>query len=82
MTLPAEMRYIAHTCGGPEVLHLATGAVPRPDSGEVLIRVQAAGVNGPDVHQRTGAYPPPPGANPVLGWRWPGKSLTQTNARR
>jgi alcohol dehydrogenase-like protein len=39
--------------------------VPRPD--EVLIRVQAAGVNRPDVSQRQGSYPPPPGASPILG---------------
>ena len=65
MSLPADMRYIAS--GGPEVLGLATGPVPQPGPGEVLIRVQAAGVNGPDLFQRRGAYPPPPGASPVLG---------------
>jgi NADPH2:quinone reductase len=67
MPLPNEMRYVAHTSGGPEVLHIATGPVPAPAPGEVLIRVQAAGVNRPDVQQRLGAYPPPPGASPLLG---------------
>ncbi len=43
------------------------GPVPSPAAGEVLIRVAAAGVNGPDVAQRAGSYPPPPGASPHLG---------------
>lgn len=67
MPVPAQMRQIAHTPGGPEVLHVTTGPVPAPGPGEVLIRVQAAGVNRPDVQQRLGAYPPPPGASPLLG---------------
>lgn len=46
---------------------LAHGPVPIPKNNEVLIRVQAAGVNRPDVQQRKGAYPPPPGASPILG---------------
>src|SRR5207302_1331664 len=46
---------------------LATGPVPRPAAGEVLIRVAAAGVNRPDILQRTGNYPPPPGASPIPG---------------
>jgi NADPH2:quinone reductase len=66
--IPDTMRYVsAATAGGPEVLALATTAVPRPAPDEVLIRVQAAGVNRPDVLQRMGAYPPPPGASPILG---------------
>ena len=67
MPVPLEMRHIAHTSGGPEVLHLATGPVPQPGPGEVLIRVMAAGVNRPDVQQRLGVYPPPAGASPLLG---------------
>ncbi len=67
MPIPTQMRHIAHTAGGPEVLHIATGPVPAPAPGEVLIRVQAAGVNRPDVQQRMGSYPPPPGASPLLG---------------
>lgn len=66
--LPKDMRHIAMTApGGPEVLTLATGPVPRPAAGEVLIRVAAAGINRPDILQRTGNYPPPPGASPILG---------------
>ncbi len=67
MPVPTEMRQIAHTSGGPEAMQIATGPVPAPAPGEVLIRVQAAGVNRPDVQQRLGAYPPPPGASPLLG---------------
>jgi putative PIG3 family NAD(P)H quinone oxidoreductase len=46
---------------------MAEGPVPTPGPGEVLIRVAAAGVNRPDVAQREGKYPPPPGASPILG---------------
>jgi putative PIG3 family NAD(P)H quinone oxidoreductase len=53
--------------GGPEVLVLARGPVPRPGPGEVLVKVHAAGINRPDVMQRTGGYNPPPGASPVPG---------------
>jgi NADPH2:quinone reductase len=66
--IPQVMSYIqANGAGGPEVLQLATGPVPTPKPDEVLIRVQAAGVNRPDVAQRQGSYPPPPGASPILG---------------
>jgi NADPH2:quinone reductase len=62
------MRYVAATAaGGPEVLQPATTGVPRPAADELLIRVLAAGVNRPDVAQRRGLYPPPPGASPILG---------------
>jgi NADPH2:quinone reductase len=68
MPIPQTMTYVQATAaGGPEVLSLATGPVPRPKPDEVLIRVQAAGVNRPDVAQRQGSYPPPPGASPILG---------------
>jgi len=67
MSLPTEMRHIAHEAGGPELMRVATGPVPSAKAGEVLIRVAAAGVNRPDVQQRKGAYPPPPGASPLLG---------------
>lgn len=53
--------------GDPEVLQLQTQPVPEPGPGEVLIRVAAAGVNRPDVMQRKGLYPPPPGATDVPG---------------
>jgi putative PIG3 family NAD(P)H quinone oxidoreductase len=53
--------------GGPEVLQPVERPVPRPGDGEVLIRVAAAGVNRPDVMQRRGLYPPPPGAPSIPG---------------
>ena len=66
--IPQTMRYIAATApGGPEVLVPGTTNVPQPAADEVLIRVQAAGVNRPDVMQRKGLYPAPPGASPIIG---------------
>lgn len=53
--------------GGPEILVPVRRPVPSPGPGQVLIRVAAAGVNRPDVAQRTGRYPPPPGAPSILG---------------
>lgn len=53
--------------GGPEVLRAVERPVPRPSAGEVLVRVDAAGVNRPDVLQRLGTYPPPPGASDIPG---------------
>ena len=53
--------------GGPEVLQPVERPVPRAGPGEVLIRVEAAGVNRPDVMQRLGFYPPPPGAPTIPG---------------
>jgi len=55
------------TPGGPEVLRAETLPVPLPGPGQVLIRVAYAGVNRPDVIQRYGLYPPPPGASPIPG---------------
>ncbi len=53
--------------GGPDVLRLTTRPLPTPAAGEVLIKVAAAGVNGPDMMQRKGLYPPPAGASDLLG---------------
>jgi NADPH2:quinone reductase len=53
--------------GGPEVLVLREAEAPRAAPGDVVIEVFAAGVNRPDVVQREGRYPPPPGASPILG---------------
>jgi NADPH2:quinone reductase len=53
--------------GGPEVLKPEALPIPRPEAGQVLIKVEAAGVNRPDVLQRQGAYPPPPGAPATPG---------------
>lgn len=66
--IPDMMRAIDPDApGGPEVLRLVERPVPRPGAGEVLIRVAAAGVNRPDILQRKGGYPPPPGAPSILG---------------
>jgi putative PIG3 family NAD(P)H quinone oxidoreductase len=66
--IPEQMRYVGLAApSDPEVLTRATGTVPRPAAGEVLIRVAAAGINRPDILQRTGNYPPPPGASLILG---------------
>lgn len=66
--LPSDMAYVrADGAGEPEVLALARGPLPEPKQGEVLIKVAAAGVNRPDVMQRKGMYPPPPGAPETLG---------------
>jgi putative PIG3 family NAD(P)H quinone oxidoreductase len=55
------------TPGGPEVLKPKSMPTPKPGQGQVLIKVAAAGVNRPDVAQRMGAYPPPPGHSPLPG---------------
>ncbi|MCL6699561.1 NAD(P)H-quinone oxidoreductase [Sphingomonas sp. NSE70-1] len=53
--------------GGPEQLRLASRPTPKPGKGELLVKVAAAGVNRPDVLQRRGLYPPPPGASDIPG---------------
>jgi NADPH:quinone reductase len=66
--IPEMMRaVVAEGSGGPEVLKVVQRPVPRPGDGEILVRVKAAGVNRPDVIQRQGGYPPPPGASDILG---------------
>lgn len=66
--VPGEMTAIGFDQpGGPDVLRPETVAVPRPGEGQVLLRVAWAGVNRPDVAQRQGLYPPPPGASPLPG---------------
>jgi NADPH:quinone reductase len=66
--LPATMTAIEISePGGPEVLKPVSRPLPLPGSGEVLIQVAAAGVNRPDVMQRQGSYPPPPGASDIPG---------------
>jgi NADPH:quinone reductase len=67
-TVPDTMIVVeADGLGGPEVLKPAERPVPETGAGEVLIKVEAAGVNRPDVMQRLGLYPPPPGAPSTLG---------------
>ena len=66
--LPKQMQVIEISApGGPEVLRVAMQPVPQPKTGEVLIKVAAAGVNRPDVLQRLGRYPVPAGASPLPG---------------
>ncbi len=66
--LPQQMQVVEMSAaGGPEVLRTATQPVPQPGTGEVLVKVTAAGVNGPDMMQRKGLYPAPAGASPLLG---------------
>jgi len=67
-TLPTQMTAIGIKApGGPEALVPEQRPVPTPGEGEILIRVRAAGVNRPDVMQRKGLYPPPPGASDIPG---------------
>ncbi len=66
--LPQTMRHVDLSApGGPEAMKIVEGPVPQPKAGDVLVKVAAAGVNRPDVAQRQGTYPPPPGASPILG---------------
>ncbi len=66
--LPEIMRQIRFSgTGGPEVIAVETAPLPSPGPGQVLIEVVAAGVNRPDVAQRAGLYPPPPGATEIPG---------------
>ena len=67
-SLPGSMKVVAATGpGGPEVLQAAERPVPKLESGELLVKVAAVGVNGPDIWQRKGLYPPPAGAPDLLG---------------
>ena len=67
-SLPAVMRTVEiGAYGGPEVLKPSSRPLPEPQAGEVLIKVAAAGVNRPDLLQRQGHYPPPPGASELPG---------------
>ena len=68
MSVPKEMAVVEIAApGGPEQLKPAVRPVPEPGAGEVLVRVAASGVNRPDVMQRQGRYPPPPGASDLPG---------------
>ena len=68
MTLPTEMNAIEiSSFGGPEVLRPAKRPLPQLGPDEVLIKVAAAGINRPDILQRTGGYAPPPGASDLPG---------------
>jgi hypothetical protein len=67
-TPPATMSAVAIAApGGPEVLKATELPTPKPAAGQLLVKVAAAGVNRPDVAQRMGVYPPPPGHSPLPG---------------
>ncbi|MDM9626744.1 NAD(P)H-quinone oxidoreductase [Rhizobium sp. S152] len=68
MPLPTHMRFVdLPRLGAPEVMTIATGPLPVPGEGQILVRTEAIGVNRPDVAQRQGSYPPPKDASPILG---------------
>jgi putative PIG3 family NAD(P)H quinone oxidoreductase len=79
-----KMRAIAITGGkgAAEALHLASASRPIPAAGQILIAVEAAGVNRPDILQRLGFYPPPPGAPETLGLEVAGEVLVGTGRWR
>jgi putative PIG3 family NAD(P)H quinone oxidoreductase len=82
--LPAQMTVVAISKpGGPEVLVPEQRPLPQPGPDEILVKVQAAGVNRPDVAQRSGAYPPPPGASDLPGLEIAGEVVAVgSNAKR
>ena len=79
-TVPSQMTAIAvREPGGPDVLIAQTRPVPAPGPGEVLVKIAAAGVNRPDVMQRQGLYPPPPGASEIPGLEIAGEVVALGN---
>jgi len=78
MAVPETMRHVAIAQpGAPGVMQIAHGPVPQPRADEVLIEVAYAGVNRPDCLQRSGSYPPPPDASPILGLEVAGKVVAR-----
>lgn len=74
MSVPSSMSYVGLSeHGGPDNLAVTEGRTPEVRPGEILVRVEAAGINRPDVLQRKGDYPPPPDASPILGLEVAGK---------
>ncbi len=83
MMIPATMRHAAVSgAGGPEVIHVAEGPVPKPGAGEVLIRVLAAGVNRPDVLQRRGPTRRRRAPARCSAWRSPARSSSSATASK
>ncbi len=81
MTLPKQMKTVEmREPGGPDVLQCGTRPLPDLQPHEVLIKVTAAGVNGPDLVQRRGHYPPPKGASDLLGLEVSGQIIALGNA--
>jgi putative PIG3 family NAD(P)H quinone oxidoreductase len=82
MILPHTMIAIDPAApGGPEVLQPVERPVPVPGPGELLVRVEAAGINRPDIMQRLGLYPPPPGATSIPGLEIAGTVVAGDEAR-
>ena len=82
-TVPTMMKAISIAePGGPAVLRAIDYPVPHPGTSEVLVRVHAAGVNRPDVLQRLGRYPVPPGASPLPGLEVAGEIVAGADAGR
>lgn len=78
--LPTQMKFIDHGTGGaPDCMQVKDGPLPQLKAGEVLIEVAYAGVNRPDVAQRSGSYPPPPGASPNMGLEVAGKVVAKSD---
>ena len=74
MSLPTQMRFIdLPSFGAPEVMRIASGPLPIPAEGQLLVRTEAIGVNRPDVAQRQGIYPPPKDASPIPGLEMAGE---------
>jgi len=81
VTLPATMKALdPESPGGPEILVPVERPVPCPGPGELLIRVAAAGINRPEIMQRQGKYPPPPGAPSILGLELAGQVVAAGDA--
>src|SRR6201996_523509 len=82
--VPLQMTVVAISKpGGPEVLIPETRSVPQPGPDEILVRVEGAGVHRPDVQQRAGLYPPPPGASDLPGLEIAGTVVAVgSNAKR
>ena len=80
MALPTTMHYVDHGSGGAaDCMQVKQGPLPQLKAGEVLVEVAYAGVNRPDVLQRAGKYPPPPGASPVLGLEVAGRIVAKAD---
>lgn len=83
MSIPKTMRVVEmREPGGPETLQIGSWPTPEATAEEVLVRVIAAGVNGPDLVQRRGHYPPPKGASPLLGLEVSGEVVVADAAGR
>jgi len=81
MSIPVSMRQIVINAPGPaEGMQVVSAPLPQPGDGDVLIRVEYAGVNRPDVAQRSGNYAPPPGASPIMGLEVSGEIVAIGNA--